>query len=155
MRPDKEIRLVVTHLIRSVRLDHECWLWQGTVLNNGYGTVKWCEKRTTAHRAVWELLVGPVPDHMELDHLCRNPQCVNPKHLEPVTPRENKMRGVGITAQYAQRTHCKNGHEFTPDNTTYLKRPDGIQNRRCKECHRQRAKAAYQKKKRAVTSLRN
>lgn len=72
---------------------------------------------THSHRFAYELLVGPVPEGMQLDHLCRNRWCCNPEHLELVTPRENTLRGVGPSAVNAVKTHCKNGHEFTPENT--------------------------------------
>lgn len=66
-----------------------------------------------AHRAMFELVNGPVPDGLDLDHLCRNTLCVNPDHLEPVTRRENVLRGEGRSAQNARRTTCLHGHELT------------------------------------------
>jgi hypothetical protein len=65
-----------------------CWTWTGAKASHGYGNTA----RTTAHREVWELLIGPIPDGLTLDHLCRNPLCVNPDHLEPVTCAENLRR---------------------------------------------------------------
>jgi hypothetical protein len=95
-----------------------CWLWQGSK-NKGYGqfTVRRPEsltKKLAAHRYAYELLVGSIPDGLDLDHLCRVPACVNPAHLEPVTRKENLRRGISGNGS---KTHCKRGHEFTPENT--------------------------------------
>jgi hypothetical protein len=73
-------------------------------------------KNVLAHRLSYETFVGPIPIDKQLDHLCRNRLCVNPCHLEPVTQRENILRGEGVPAQNARKTHCKNGHELSPEN---------------------------------------
>lgn len=83
-----------------------------------------------AHRVVYEQVVGPIPDGLVLDHLCRVRCCCNPDHLEPVTHIENIMRGAGTGAANAVKTHCKNGHEFTVENT--YERPTG--GRACRTC---------------------
>jgi len=70
-----------------------------------------------AHRFAYEALVGPIPEGLKLDHLCRNRACVNPDHTEPVTDRVNTLRGFGPTAMNARATHCSEGHEFTDENT--------------------------------------
>jgi len=104
----------------------ECWLWLG-VLGRGQGASygQFCpanakpQRGLQAHRVAYELSGKvAIPDGMDLDHLCRNPRCVNPAHLEPVTHRENVMRGAGISAVNARKTHCIHGHEYTAENTT-------------------------------------
>jgi hypothetical protein len=106
--------------------DDECWVWPGARNRLGYGAAKHEGKSYRAHRLVYQLRVGPIPDGLVLDHLCRNRACVNPAHLEPVTNAENLRRAV------ERRTHCKQGHEFTPENTYHGK--DG---RSCRICGRE------------------
>jgi hypothetical protein len=114
-----------------------CWLWKGAVHYGGYGTytARHGDKRY-AHRMVYELLVGPIPDGLDLDHLCRVRSCVNPDHLEPVTRRENLLRGETDAARRAAMTACERGHPFTPENT-YVK-PSGA--RECRPCRRARVR---------------
>lgn len=109
-----------------------CWEWSGAK-TKGYGHLSHRGRQVYAHRLVYELLVGPIPAGLEIDHLCRNPPCVNPSHLEPVTHRENLLRGVGIVAACARKTHCLRGHEFTADNT--IRRKNG--KRSCWKCRRE------------------
>lgn len=104
-----------------------CWLWQGTLTHDGYGMYRGAR----AHRSLYEYFVGPIPDGLVIDHLCRVRSCVNPEHLEPATVRENTLRGEGRAAINAVKTHCVHGHEFTPENTMRQKR-----GRLCRECHR-------------------
>lgn len=114
-----------------------CWLWTGTSGAGGYGVVQIAvgsRARTTAHRLVYELLVGPIPEGKQLDHLCRVRNCVNPAHVEPVTIRENVLRGVGPSAANARKTHCPKGHPLAGDNL--VTRPRG--GRECRTCHRAR-----------------
>ena len=109
-----------------------CWEWTGYVMSNGYGLAKDAAWRArTAHRVVYEALVGPIPDGLELDHLCRNRRCVNPAHLEPVSHQENVRRA--FVGRRNSRTHCTNGHEYTPGNT-YLSRVSGYKS--CRVCTR-------------------
>lgn len=102
-----------------------------------------------AHRAVYELLVGPIADGLVIDHLCRKPSCVNPSHLEAVTQSENLKRGLGpavTRARHAAQTHCRHGHEFSPDNTIV----NSSGSRVCRTCNRVRALAHYYRKRSAA-----
>lgn len=112
-----------------------CWEWAAYRKADGYGMFRLDGQSRLAHRVAYELFVGPVPDGLQLDHKCRNRGCVNPAHLEPVTSRENTMRGDSDSAAKARATHCVNGHEFTPENT-YVWPRDGT--RHCRTCKRAR-----------------
>lgn len=112
----------------------DCWVWP-TQAANGYGRIRIGtidgHDRTMAytHRVAYEALVGPIPDGLFLDHLCRNRACCNPTHLEPVTNRINVLRGKDTS-----RTHCIRGHEFTDENTYTF--PSGRRN--CRACRVER-----------------
>lgn len=93
-----------------------CWLWLAWHNRWGYGQVKYHGKTWTSARLVYTQDRGPIPDRMTLDHLCRNTICVNPAHLEPVTMRENIMRGRSFSAINAAKTHCRNGHPLVSGN---------------------------------------
>ena len=117
----------------------ECWLWQGATSTDGYGRFRERGGRmVNAHRWAYEHLVGPIPDGLQLDHVrdrgCTSPACVNPAHLEPVTSRENTMRGDGLAARCARRTHCLHGHPFAGENLYVA--PSG--RRTCRACGRAR-----------------
>ena len=112
-----------------------CWLWTGALDGKGYGSV-WHEGAARcAHRVSYEIHVGAVPKGLTLDHLCRTPRCVNPWHLDPVPNAENIRRATSWI------THCKRGHEYTPENTY-----TGAGYRSCRECQRQAA-ARYREKR--------
>lgn len=91
-----------------------CWIWTAN-LRQGYGVFRLGALRP-AHRVAWEWAKGPVPDGLPLDHLCRNRACVRPSHLEPVTHRENILRGNGFSGRNARKTHCKRGHPLSGEN---------------------------------------
>ena len=113
-----------------------CWRWTGFVTPDGYGTIRDSSGLTRkAHRVAYEAWVGPIPDGLQLDHLCRVRDCCNPAHLEPVTSQENSLRGETAAARHASATHCPQGHEYTPENTYSSKRGE----RDCRDCRRVRS----------------
>jgi len=101
-----------------------CWIWWGASLSNGYGKVTVNYKTLLVHRFVYESLIGPIPEGLQLDHVCENKLCVNPAHLEPVTCKINMER------RSASKTHCINGHPYIEENI-YI-RKDG--RRQCRVC---------------------
>jgi len=109
-----------------------CWNWKSPINTKGYGKAYYKKKNCSAHREVYKYIVGEIPEGLVIDHLCRNRKCVNPKHLEPVTNKENQMRGEGISAINARKTHCIRGHEFTEENTIIFAKT----RRRCRKCAR-------------------
>ena len=125
-----------TRLFAKIKRDIKtgCWNWTAST-RQGYGQI-WTPSRPgprrilQAHRAMYELANGPIPDGLDLDHLCRNTLCVNPEHLEPVTRRENVLRGEGLSAQNARKTRCALGHRL---------RRMGDGRRRCPTCAAARA----------------
>jgi hypothetical protein len=112
-----------------------CWEWTGSTSPKNYGYVVIGTQTFKSHRVAYRVLIGPIPGERDLDHLCRNPRCVNPDHLQPVTNAVNTRRGHGCCSRNRRKTHCKHGHEFTPENTySPPHRPGG---RECKTCKRQ------------------
>lgn len=96
----------------------DCWLYaRGGLNSDGYATLAHKGKTYLLHRVMYENFVGKIPPGLVVDHLCRVRRCINPSHLEPVTNKENVLRGEGLTALNARRTHCIRGHEFDPTNT--------------------------------------
>ena len=115
-------RIPNARFMAQVREDQNgCWIWLGprvrTRAGDQYGCTRFEGRTEVAHRVAWRLLRGPVPVGLELDHLCRVTRCVNPLHLEPVTHRVNVLRGEGLAAQNARKSHCIRGHAFDDANT--------------------------------------
>lgn len=108
----------------------KCIQAKGSLDTHGYGRVKIAGKSYGAHVVAWQNINGRIPSDMQIDHLCRNRTCINVEHLELVTQKENILRGAGIAAVNATKTHCKRGHEFTAKNTYLL-----AGKRACRTCH--------------------
>lgn len=123
--------------------DMGCWVWTGGRYPNNYGRMRVSNVSVRVHRVAYELLIGKIPRGLEPDHLCRNRLCVNPSHLEPVTRKENLMRGLGPQAaryRHANRKACKNGHLLSEDNLTISRQwhyRTGVYyvRRQCKACN--------------------
>ena len=119
-----------------IPLSTGCWLWTGALSAKGYGHFKVGttaeESPARAHRFAYEQLVGPIPAHLEIDHLCRVRHCVRPEHLDLVTTRTNVLRGKAPTAENARKTECVNGHSLEDPANVYQWQG----RRKCRECRR-------------------
>ena len=120
-----------------------CWQWTGTISVKGYGRFRLQGRMAAAHRLAYHLAIGPVPQGLQLDHLCRNRGCVRPDHLEAVTARVNLLRGQTKAAANARKTHCPAGHPYEGENLFVIAKR-GI--RKCRACHRVTAKASRDRK---------
>jgi len=139
---DEPKYLIVTELTQKefgrifskISVDPEtgCWNWTGALDIHGYGVLNYHGKTTKVHRLIYAKTVEPIPSgnhpSKELDHLCDNPKCCNPKHLKLCTHKENVLRGHGPTAINARKVYCKNGHILPASSN----RNDGT--RYCKVC---------------------
>jgi hypothetical protein len=118
----------------AVVTESGCWEWTRALNGSGYARIHVDGKLRVAHRVAYELLVGPIPEGLFLDHLCRNRRCINPAHLEPVTNRENLHRSPFTVASInASRVTCPRGHAYSDENT--YRGPDG-NTRVCRQCAR-------------------
>lgn len=124
-----------------------CKVFEGSIVDSGYGRIYGGgrHKYRLAHRVAWEAANGPIPEGMQIDHLCRNRACVNPDHLEPVTSRINTLRGVSPAAKNVHKTHCLRGHPLSGENL-YVDRKG---KRSCRVCKRA-AEKRYRAKNKAA-----
>ena len=128
------VMLADKRLIAAINFDGPkgCWLWQLKLDDDGYGRVKRKGRGSRAHRYVFKLCGGVIPEGLHLDHLCKVRNCVNPAHLEPVTPRENVFRSTAPPVLNAAATECVNGHPFTEENIYRWPKKPHV--RSCKTC---------------------
>lgn len=134
--------------------DDECWPWRGN-LWRGYGRIMVNYRNVRAHRVAYEILVGPIPAGLELDHLCHNRDllcpggftcphraCCNPAHLEAVSTSTNILRGMSPAAKNARKSECGRGHAFTPGNSYISSRGT----RQCRACHNARQRVRRERR---------
>ena len=131
----------------SVEQANGCWDWAGALNKDGYGNTRYRGKSYVASRAAYEGFVGPIPEGLTIDHLCRNRKCVNPSHLEPVTFDENQRRRRGLVKR-ALVSHCKRGHEYSEANSYYHRG-----RRFCRACHKADKQQRYAKRQRPRVRL--
>jgi hypothetical protein len=130
-------------------VDCGCWNWTAGQMRGGYGRFRFGgkdSKNGAAHRFSYEKLFGKVKWPLQLDHLCRNRICVNPNHLEPVTARENTLRGETRAAANARKTHCIRGHPFDDANTYFVKDRNI---RMCRTCAKERMRMVREQERNA------
>lgn len=142
----KPIRKMFTDQVKFDGPDG-CWEWQGFKTKSGYGRLNTGRRggAVAAHRLALFFAGRPVHPERVVDHLCRNPGCVNPSHLDIVSQRINNIRGNGFPGRNARKTHCVHGHEYTPENTGWQIRGGIVRGRKCKACE-----SAYRKRRYAV-----
>lgn len=133
---------------KTVERENGCIEWTGAVSADGYGQMRLGPadggRLIYTHRWSYEYYVGPIPDGLVIDHLCRNRRCVNPAHLEPVEIRENLLRGESFSARNAKKTHCHAGHPYDDANTYIV---PGKRGRDCRKCKAERRRRCYEKYK--------
>lgn len=139
-RKGPRLRPSMKRLLSKILFGDGCWEWTACRDADGYGCVHWKGSCQLAHRVMYESFVGPIPEDLELDHLCRNRGCVRPDHLEPVTQLTNQQRGLRATSEV-----CSKGHRFDEANTYRCR--DG--SRQCRRCNAS-AQRAYQRRRRSV-----
>ena len=122
-----------------------CWIWTGENTEKGYGRIYIKGKKLAAHRYFYEQTFGPIPKGLEIDHKCRVRNCVNPKHLEAITHRENVKRGWA--ERIKTKTHCPNGHPYSGDNLYTYTNKTGKTWRMCKKCRLRNVLKCIRRKK--------
>lgn len=131
-------KILWSRIVERIDITVDCWYWTGKPANTGYGQINRNGVVRNPHRIIYKVLVGDIPDGLQLDHLCRNRICVNPSHLEPVTQKENLLRSpLTIPSINKLKTHCPTGHPYDETNTQVCR--DG--SRKCRACSYKRKKA--------------
>lgn len=146
---------LIDRILDKVRVDSNgCWIWTASLNKNGYSQTSWKGKTRRAHRLLYEQLNGPIPQGLHCDHLCRVRACVNPEHIEPVTPMRNARRG-DAGKNNRDKTHCPAGHPYDEQNTIRIRQIGKGWSRMCSTClTKKQAEYArrYRAKKRAARS---
>lgn len=157
MRMDrsKEIEALYHRVLSRIEISSAgCWVWQGTKTRKGYGQTsakRLGQKKLYTHRIVYEHLHGPIPDGLQIDHLCRVTACCNPTHLELVTPKENTRRGLSAAKSRVRQqavTECPRGHPYVEENVYR----DARGARSCRQCRRDQNRK-WTEKRRAYAAL--
>jgi hypothetical protein len=119
----------------------KCWEWTASLNSKGYGQFYFNGKTSgRAHRYSYTHYKGQIPPDKVVDHLCNNKKCVNPKHLALASNKENVLKGTGVTALNAKKTHCLRGHALIGENLRFIKNHDGHTERRCVTCAKERTR---------------
>ncbi len=139
MKPTPILDRLMSHI--EINPNTGCWEWTAST-NKGYGQININQKMVQVHRLMYELKRGPIPPGLDLDHLCRVARCANPEHLEPVTHRENLLRGIGWSGVNSRKTHCKNGHPLSDDNVIWR---NGRHGRECRICRLESKRREFQR----------
>jgi len=126
--------------------DNGCWLWNGAKFKSGgYGAIRIAGKTLRLHVFIFEILVGPVPEGMQLHHRCEVKRCCNPDHLKIRTQLAHSAEHLA--------THCKQGHELTPENTIIHRPRSGQRHRQCRECRKEAARRWRERNREKIRSL--
>lgn len=139
---------------QGVDVDPEsgCWIWRGAKRPDGYVQIRVAGRLVYAHRVAYEVFVGPIPDGLTLDHVvergCKSRACVNPSHLEPVTHRENCLRGTGVSAVAIAKTHCPQNHPYDDENTKRGSKGERL----CRICDAEAKRRYKQRQRKAVAA---
>ena len=127
--------LIQRFLNKIIIIENGCWIWTASLNSYGYGKFRYNSMDQGAHRFIYEYLNGLIPKKLEIDHLCRNRDCVNPTHLELVDHNTNLKRGNAISTICSTKTQCPNGHPYSGKNLLIIKAKYGI-GRRCRICYK-------------------
>lgn len=141
----RSMLLIKRLLTRSKKMRNGCIVYLGAQTRSGHCIISYKGRMAPAHKFMWELKKGKVPKGLQLDHLCRVPNCINVDHLEVVTRKENILRGICPQAKNARKTHCKRGHDLNGKFSVHSSRKDGGKYRKCMECNRYITKRRYYK----------